>query len=146
MKLLILITIFFASLSIHAQTVNVSQEFLDNATKCFSEVVALRDEVVKLKALAGADTVVKSALQAQIDALNGLIAIKDRKEQVYESMLALDKLAFATYDNIVKVLTDMNAKLVALSNKPRSGFQKFMSVMRDVLLIAAGITFGRGHL
>ena len=47
MKRLLLITILFFTVSVSAQKVEVSQEFVDDAAKAFALVVAQRDELAK---------------------------------------------------------------------------------------------------
>jgi CHASE3 domain sensor protein len=124
--------------------VTVSQGFVDDATKAFALVVELRDALQKEQMASGASAVTKAALQAQIDALNGLIAIKERKETVYEQLLTLRDQAFAMYDKIIKIQTEMIDRLTAQLNKPQSAWQKFVRVVEKIVVFAAGAAIGRG--
>lgn len=148
--LVIILTLFCGIGS--AQTVSptpepqviVSQSFLNDATKAFALVVELRDALEKERTASGATTVVKAALQAQIDALNGLIVIKDRKEAVYQSLLDLRDQAFAVYEKVIKIQADMIERLTTQLNKPQSGWQKFVRIIEKVVIILAGVALGRG--
>jgi hypothetical protein len=156
MKRLLLLSFLLAVLliSANAQTVSptpdrnkpvtVSQGFVDDATKAFALVVELRDALQKEQMASGASAVTKAALQAQIDALNGLIAIKERKETVYEQLLTLRDQAFAMYDKIIKIQTEMIDRLTAQLNKPQSAWQKFVRVVEKIVVFAAGAAIGRG--
>jgi hypothetical protein len=152
--LLTLAICFVLTLSMSAQTVSstpdrntpvqVTQGFVDDATKAFALVVELRDALQKEQMASGASAVTKAALQAQIDALNGLIAIKDRKDAAYESLLTLRDKAFEMYDRIIKIQADMLDRLTAQLNKPQSAWKKFVRMVEKIVVFAAGAAIGRG--
>jgi hypothetical protein len=151
MKLVIFLVIFLAFFGeANAQTVSptpepqvlVSQSFLNDATKAFALVVELRDALEKERTASGATAVVKAALQAQIDALNGLIVIKDRKEVVYQSLLDLRDQAFAVYEKVIKIQADMIERMSAQLNKGKSAWDKIVGVLKTVVSILAGAAIG----
>lgn len=126
--------------------ITVTQGFVDDATKAFALVVTLRDALQKAQMASGADTVTKAALQAQIDSLNGLMVIYERKDAVYESLLVLRDKAFAAYDVIVKIQSDMIDKLSKQLAKGKTKWDKFLTVLKEVAAITLGIAIGHAGL
>lgn len=124
--------------------VTVTQGYIDDSTKAFALVVELRDALQKEQMAGGASQVTKAALQAQITALNDVIAIKDRKDAVYQSLLDLRDQAFAVYEKVIKIQADMIEKLYAQLNKPASAWHKFVRAVERIAMIALGISLGRG--
>lgn len=121
----------------------VTQGYIDDATEAFDLVVALRDQLQKEKELNAAKGVTNAALQAQITALDGLIAILQRQSTVYESLLALRDQAFAVYEKIIKIQADMIDRLVAQLNKPKTAWKKFVDGLATIGKIILGVAIGR---
>ncbi len=115
----------------------VSRAYYDSSVKAFKEVVALRDAIAKLQAQGSKGDVDRQALESLNAALNELISIKD------QTIEAKDKL-IQVYQQMYDIVTKMNEKLLAQLNKPKSMFDKIMTVLKDIALIAAGVTIGRG--
>jgi hypothetical protein len=69
---------------------------------------------------------------------------KPVKETVYEQLLTLRDQAFAMYDKIIKIQTEMIDRLTAQLNKPQSAWQKFVRVVEKIVVFAAGAAIGRG--
>lgn len=126
--------------------VTVTQGFVDDAAKAFELVVVLRDQLQKEQMLNGASAVTKAALQAQIDALNGLIIIKDRKEAIYQSLLDLRDQAFAVYERVIKIQAEMIDRQTKQMNKGKSGWDKFLSVLKTVAVLLSGYALGHGSI
>lgn len=144
---------FILTLAVHSQTVSptpakvlVDQSFIDSATKAFVEVVALRDALQKEQLANGASAVTKAALQTQIDALNGLMVIYERKDAVYESLLTLRDKAFEVYERIVKIQADMIEKLSTQLGRGKTGWQKFTAALGKIAVLLAGVAIGRGAI
>lgn len=153
-RLIFLATLIFVStIGLKAQTpqatpnrntpVVTTQGFIDDATKAFTEIVALRDALQKEQMANGAGAVTKAALQSQIEALNGLIAIFERKDAIYQSLLDLRDQAFAVYEKVIKIQSEMIERLTNQINKGKSGWQKFLGVLTRIADIALGIAVGR---
>ncbi len=126
--------------------VTTTQGYIDDSTKAFALVVSLRDALQKAQMASGGDTVTKAALQAQIDSLNGLMVIYERKDAIYESLLVLRDKAFAAYDVIVKIQADMIERLSTQLSKGKSKWDKVLTVLKEIAALTFGIAIGRAGL
>lgn len=148
-----MIGVFLLSIAVKGQTVSptpqkvlVEQSFVDDAAKAFALVVSLRDALQKEQMSNGASAVTKAALQAQIDALNSLIVIQDRKAAIYDSLLVLRDKAFEVYDKIIKIQADIIDRLSTQLGKGKSGWQKFTAGLAKIAVLLAGVLIGRGAI
>ena len=123
--------------------VTTTQGFVDDAAKAFALVVELRDALQKQLEAGGASEVTKAALRMQITELNALIAIKDRKEAAYQSLLDLRDQAFAIYEKVIKMQADMMDKMWKRLNKGQSAFDKFLNGVKQVVTLVTGIIIGK---
>lgn len=124
----------------------VSQSFLDDSAKAFALVVSLRDALQKEQMANGASAVTKAALQSQIDALNSLIVIFERKDVIYQSLLDLRDQAFKTYERIIAIQTEMIERLTKQLNRGKSGWDKFLGVLKTVAVLLSGYALGHGGI
>lgn len=148
MKVLCLISILlFAAIGAKAQCVStptdncvsVHQSILDRSAKAIDELVAAKayiDTLLKQTAATDAERAAYKNLTVVAQDAIGILqkGIADR-----DSLIALQSKTLELYATLVE-------KLTTQLNKPKSGFAKLVAVLRDVALIAAGITFGRGGL
>jgi pyruvate formate-lyase activating enzyme-like uncharacterized protein len=114
----------------------VSQTFVDDCTKAFTEVVELRDAVAKYRNVASLTLAERQASDAVIKGLNELIAVKDR---IFEATELKAKL----YERIIEIQSQMIEKLNKQLNKGKSGFEKFVSVLKVIGLVLAGAALAR---
>ena len=88
----------------------------------------------------------KAALQSQIDALNSLIVIFERKDVIYQSLLDLRDQAFAVYEKVIKIQSEMIDRLTKQLNRGKSGFDKFLGVLKTVAVLLSGYALGHGGI
>jgi hypothetical protein len=119
------------------RTVVVSQEFLDDATRAFTEVVALRDALAKLQAVTPLSAAERATVDATLKAMNQLIAVKDQIPLAYAELDGVRLQTIAAQGLIID-------RLIKQLNKPRSAFQKFLAAAEKVLYLVAGVALGRG--
>ncbi len=129
-----------------SRPVTVTQGFVDDASKAFALVVELRDSLQKEKELNEAKGVTNAAKDAQIVALNGLIAIFERKDVIYQSLLDLRDQAFAVYEKVIKIQADMIDRMAKQLSKGKSGWDKFVGVLKTVATIVLGVAIGGSGL
>jgi hypothetical protein len=119
------------------RTVVVSQEFVDDATKAFTEVVALRDALAKVVRVNGLSTAERAAMDDLVASLDKVISIRGKMNDAYAM---LDDVRLKTIQAQGLIIDRLMTQL----NKPRSAFQKFLAAAEKVLYLAAGVALGRG--
>ena len=117
----------------------LTQKQADDTAAKLDELIVSRDVIAKFKnerALTDAERQAATVLlKAANDALDTLSkGIADR-----EKLIDLQQKTLTLYADLVQKLTD---KL----NKPKSAFSKFMTALKEIALLAAGIALGRGGL
>lgn len=115
----------------------VSQTFVDDATKAFTEVVVLRDTVNKFMVERAKTDAEREGAKILIASLNEAIAVRDK---IHDANLQL----IAIYDKIIKIQNDIIDKLSNQLNKPKGFFSKLLDKIKEVALLATGIILGRG--
>jgi len=147
MKLSLLSAIFLlfagALVSVNAQCVSdathqcVPNDTLNRMNKALDELAASRDLIVKLTA-AQATSDAKAAAAAEVIAKTNKILDLDAKAfGFYDKVVAM-------YQELVKLQADLNEKLMAKINAPKSAWQKFFEAVKEFAILAAGVTIGRG--
>lgn len=120
-----------------AQKVCISQEAADKCVKCAQELTAARDVIAKFQTERSASEAERAAAQALIKGLNDLVAVKDRIAAEKDKVIAL-------YENVVAMYQRIIDGLEKQINKPKSGWQKFLSALKTIGYILAGAALGRG--
>lgn len=136
-KIFLILILLAFTVGVKAQKVEVTQEFINDATRAFDLVVEQRkaiDEFLKERAKTDAERV---NAQILIKGFDELIAIKDK------SISALEKLN-VIYEKVIQMQFDIIEKLEKRLMKPRSFFQKFLQGLKEVALIVVGVAVGRG--
>jgi len=146
MKKAFLMIVFLAGMtaSIAAQqtvcepgSVCVKQSVLEKCADVADQLKAARTAIEKFEAERGLSQAERSASQALIKGLNEYLAVKDRIIADYEQISKMKDSVIALYQSLVERLT-------AQLNKPKSAWQKLLQVLKEVALLAAGVTLGRG--
>jgi flagellar biosynthesis chaperone FliJ len=144
MKRILLIAIFlFAPMVAYSQCtaspgfVCVSQDTMDRTAKALDEIPKLRDLVAKQATSLNLSDAERVAAQALVKALNDALDIRGRLIVDYEKMMTV-------YERVIAMQTQLIEKLTAQINKPRSAWQKFLTTLKEIAILAAGITLGRG--
>lgn len=115
----------------------VKQSVIEKCADVADQLVLARDAITKLEAERSLSQAERQAAQTLIKGLNDLIVVKDRIIADYEQISKMKDGVIALYQQMVE-------KLMAQVNKPKSGWQKFLQVLREIALVAAGVTLGRG--
>lgn len=118
-----------------APNVVVSQAFVDDATRAFKEVAALRDALARVQAVNSLSAAERKAVDATLAAMDALIVVKDRIPLAYA---ALDEVRVKTIE-AQSVLID---RLLTQLNKKPSTWQKILGVLKRIADIAVGVGIG----
>ena len=147
MKKLILITAFslFAAISLSAQCVDtaddpcvsIKQSTVNRSAQVADELIAARDAIVKFKTERAATDAERAAATVLIKGLNDLVATKDLIIVQYEKINELYKKAIDFQQVIIE-------RLEKQLNRPKSGWQKFLTTLKEIALVLAGAALGRG--
>ncbi len=119
------------------KTVCVSDGYYNDSVKAFKELTALRDALAKQIAAGVKSDTDRAALEEIVKSLNELIVVKDRIQSASEQLIQ-------TYQKIIQIQDQMIDKLQKQLSKPKSTFQKIMDVLKEITILAAGITIGHG--
>lgn len=147
MKKLLLITAFslFAAISLSAQCVDtvddpcisIKQSTVNKSAQVADELIAARDAIVKFKTERAATDAERAAATVLIKGLNDLVATKDLIIVQYEKINELYKKAIDFQQVIIE-------RLEKQLNRPKSGWQKFLTTLKEIALVLAGAALGRG--
>ena len=138
MKLILILTFVFAfSVFANAQKIEVDQSFLDDCNKAFQLVIEQRDALEKFKIERAKNEIERQSAQSLIDGLNSLITIKDRTIATYADIVKFQQ-------KIIEFQNEIITRLQQAINKPKSGFSKFLRILKEVSILVSGILIGRG--
>jgi ABC-type phosphate transport system auxiliary subunit len=145
MRLLLLFIAFFALASpLAAQSVNcpvgyvcLAQATANEVFSKLNELAAAREALIKLQAERVASDAVIASAQKLIDDYKAL-------DEANKGIIAKHEQVEALYQKTIQLYSDMVEKLVAKINAPKSAFQKFVTALKEIGLLAAGIALGRG--
>ena len=139
-----LATILFVltfSLAVSAQcsgnSVCVPQATIDQATAAAVELKAARAVIASFQNERTATDAERASAARLVDKLNAVIATQDKLQTEYVAVVEL-------YKQVVQMQSDLIQKMIAQANKPKSAFSKFVQVLKEIAILAAGITLGRG--
>jgi hypothetical protein len=118
-----------------APSVVVSQAFVDDATRAFKEVAALREALARVQAVNGLSAAERKAVDATLAAMDSLMAVKDRIPLAYA---ALDEVRIKT----IEAQNVLIERLLTQLNKKPSTWQKILGVLKRIADIAVGIGIG----
>lgn len=140
---IIAIVLIAGAISISAQgvcpadKVCISQETANKLFTTVDQLIAAKDLITKLtNERSTSDVALAKALHVieewkEVDVVNGMIQAK------YEKMMDL-------YEKTVTLAFSVIEKLQTQLNKPKSGWNKFLDGVKQVLTIVVGIVIGRG--
>ena len=117
--------------------VTVTQGFVDDATKAFIELPALRGTVQKLLAERKLSEDERKVTVSLLEGIDKILALKDRTISDYTKLSELQMRIIDMQQRIIE-------KLETALNKPKSSFSKFLKVLKEVSLVIGGILIGRG--
>lgn len=117
----------------------ITQTQSNRIAKDLDELKAARDLIVKLKAVDAATDVERMAWKNYQGFTEAAIAVLQKGIADREAVIALQQKALELYATLVDRLT-------AEINKPKTAWQKFITTLRDIALLAGGIAIGRAGL
>lgn len=124
-------------LSVRAQTVEVPQTFVDDATKAFDLVVEQKKVIENCLTERKLTDAERDSMRVLIKGFDELIKVKDQISDAKDRIIALYERVIVMYQGLVEKLEQ---KLL----KPKSFFQKFLQAVKETLLLVGGIVIGRG--
>lgn len=144
-KLLCLIIFFFGSIAASGQCVDrpndpcvlVNQTVIDRASAAVTELVAARDVIVKFQNERLATDAEREAAKTLVKSLNDVLDVRGRIIAEYDRMAVV-------YQKVIDMQTALIDRLTREINKPKSSWQKLASALKTVMVLATGITLGRG--
>lgn len=142
---LTLLVYFAFTISVHAQTVcpqgSVCYTPAQNADilQKLNELIAARDVIAKF-------TAERAASSATIDAANKVIDAYKQMDVVNGQIIAKQKDVMVLYETTMKLYAELVEKMQMQLNKPKSGWERFITTLKEIAILAAGITLGRGQI
>lgn len=127
----------YGQCSAPAGFVCLTQEEVNKTGELLAELKAAREVISKFSAERLATDAERAASQTLIKSLNDVLDTRGKIIAEYERMQEMWKKAFDLQQMIIENLEKQ-------LKKPRSGFQKFMAALKQVLYFAAGVALGRG--
>lgn len=115
----------------------ISQEAANKCVTVAAELIEARKVIADFQRLDAKSVAEREAAGVLIKGLNDLIAVKDRIETEREKMMAL-------YERVIAMQQGIIDQLEKRLNRPKSGFSKFLDVLKAVGYILAGVSLGRG--
>jgi hypothetical protein len=88
----------------------------------------------------------RNSSDATIAAANKVIEAMNQREEINGQIILKLKDLNAIYEKVIALQQTIIEKLTMQINKPKSAFAKFMTALKEIALLAAGIALGRGGL
>jgi hypothetical protein len=104
--------------------------------KAINEAIASKDVIAKMLSERGASDAALQSANQLIEGLKNLDVINGQ-------IIAKQKDVMALYENTLKLQAELIDKLMLKINAPKSAWQKFISAVRDIAILAAGLSIGR---
>lgn len=110
---------------------------MDDSTKAFTELVALRDTVQQFLVERASNNAEREGARTVIKYLNEAITSRDN------IAIAVNQLIIV-YDKVIQVQSKLIEDLQKQLNKPKGFFQSLLDKVKQVALIATGLLIGKG--
>jgi hypothetical protein len=137
---LLTITLLFGAVVADAQCTSdaqcVPQETINKCKVTADKLIASLDVIAKFQAERLTTDAEKAAAQTLIKALNDVIDIRGKLVADQDKIIAM-------YEKVTQLQADLIQKLTTALNKPRSAFEKFLTVLKEIGILAMGIAIGR---
>jgi hypothetical protein len=118
-------------------SVCVPQATINQAAQAVDELKAARDVIARFQVERSASEAERGAATALIKGLNDLLATKDKIISEYERINEL-------YKKVIDFQQVIIERLEGQLNKPKSGWQKFLTTLKEIALVLSGVILGRG--
>jgi hypothetical protein len=139
---LTLLVYFAFTISAHAQTVCPQGEVCYTPTQN-ADILQKLNELINARDVIAKFTVERAASSSTIDAANKIIDAYKQMDVINGQIIAKQKDVMALYENTLKLQAELIDKLMLKINAPKSAWQKFISAVRDIAILAAGLSIGR---
>lgn len=109
------------------------------ANKLFDAVqqlIAAKDVIAKM-------TAERSTSDATIASANKVIETYKQLESVNNEIIAKKDLIIQLYEQVIKTQQTMIDNYITKLNKPKSAWEKFLTTLKEIALIAGGMAIGR---
>lgn len=140
MKKLLLIILFLGAYNISAQTepqVCISQTAANKCATVAAELIEARKVIAEAVLERQLSTVERERAEKVIAGLNELAVVNNKVIASYEKVTSLYKEVIELQQ---KIILDLEKRLA----KPKSAFSKFLTTLKEIGLILAGVIVGRG--
>lgn len=140
--LTIVLWLALAASNVAAQDCPSGYQCVPQAT--FNQMVDKLNELVEARTLIAANAKERAVSDATL--ATALKTIEGYKEYtaVKDMIIVKQTEMMALYEKTLKLYVDLVEKLQAQINKPRSAWSKFLSALKTVITLAAGVSLGRG--
>jgi len=141
--ILIASVLFFSAIGINGQITCetgsqcVKQAVLDKCADVADQLIAAKDVIEKFKAERATTDAERASATVLIKSLNDVLEVRGRIITEYEKMMVV-------YQKVIDMQMVIIKKLTTQINKPKSAFQKFVTVLKEVAILTLGLTIGRG--
>ena len=115
----------------------VSQAQANDTAAKLDELKAARDVIAKFMIERATNAAELAAAKQVIEGWKAIDATNTSIQQKYVAVMSM-------YEKVIQLQADLIEKLTAKINAPRSAWSKFLTAVKEVLLVAAGIGIARG--
>jgi hypothetical protein len=141
---LLLITIcLFSTLALRGQDVCptgkvcVDQQTANRLFDAVDQLIAAKDVINKMLQE-------RNSSDATIAAANKVIEAMNQREEINGQIILKLKDLNAVYEKVIALQQTIIEKLTARIDAPKSAWSKFLSAVKTVITLAAGVAVGRG--
>lgn len=117
--------------------VSVNQSLINQAGAVADKLRAAQDVIAKFAAERSTSDAERAAAKVLIASFNDLIATKDRITLEQDKIIEMYKQVVALQQQVIESLEKRLAK-------PKSAFSKFLTTLKEIGFILAGVAIGRG--
>jgi hypothetical protein len=117
--------------------VSVHQSILDKASHAIDELTEARKVIAAFEKERGATDFERAAYK-------NALAIADNALEVFKKGVADRDTVITMQQKALELYSVLVEKLTAQINRPKSAWQKFIGVVEKIVVLAAGVTIGRG--
>ncbi len=141
MKWILILVVLLGASNITAQTIDepkvcINQSAANSCASAVAQLIEARKAISEFTAERATSLAERQAAAKVIEGLNALNIVKDRVTASYEQINTLYRQAIDLQQTII-------LNLERQLNKPRSAFDKFISTLKTLAVLLAGVSLGR---
>lgn len=115
----------------------IDQQTANRLFNTVDQLIAAKDAINKMLSE-------RNASDATIAAANKVIEAMNSREEINGQIIVKLKDIIALQDKVVAMYQTIVDRLQTQINAPKSAFSKFMTALKEIAYLAAGIALGRG--